>query len=86
MGSLVILDNDEVALSNCNRQLPALHSTCGQSKVGCSKHLTPSPLIACPLCGPLCWPLRWTLQTFANLLAPKLPPWMRVAALACLAT
>ncbi len=32
VGSLTIVDGDEVALSNINRQLPALHSTIGKAK------------------------------------------------------
>uniref|UniRef100_A0A7S3R371 THIF-type NAD/FAD binding fold domain-containing protein n=1 Tax=Dunaliella tertiolecta TaxID=3047 RepID=A0A7S3R371_DUNTE len=32
VGSMVIVDNDQVDLSNINRQLPALHSTVGLSK------------------------------------------------------
>ena len=32
VGPLMLIDHDTVALSNCNRQLPALHSTLGQSK------------------------------------------------------
>jgi len=33
VGEMTIVDNDEVAVSNLNRQLPALASTVGQSKV-----------------------------------------------------
>lgn len=33
VGKLTIVDGDEVDLTNINRQLPALHSTLGQSKV-----------------------------------------------------
>lgn len=33
VGTLIIVDADTVAASNVNRQLPALHSTVGQSKV-----------------------------------------------------
>ena len=33
VGNLTIIDSDAVALSNINRQLIALHSTVGQSKV-----------------------------------------------------
>ena len=33
VGSLVIVDNDDVALSNLNRQLIATHTTLGKSKV-----------------------------------------------------
>ena len=33
IGHLCLIDNDLVALSNINRQLPALHSTVGRSKV-----------------------------------------------------
>lgn len=32
IGRITLVDNDTVALSNCNRQLPALHSTLGQYK------------------------------------------------------
>lgn len=32
IGHLVIVDSDKVSLTNINRQLPALHSTLGQSK------------------------------------------------------
>ena len=37
VGALVLVDNDEVALSNLNRQLIALHSTLGQPKVEVAK-------------------------------------------------
>lgn len=33
VGRLMLIDNDTVSLSNCNRQLPALHSTLNQPKV-----------------------------------------------------
>ena len=33
IGSLLLIDNDTISLSNCNRQLPALHSTLGKPKV-----------------------------------------------------
>lgn len=33
VGTVTIVDNDTVSLSNINRQLPALHSTVGQMKV-----------------------------------------------------
>ena len=33
VGSLLLIDNDTVSLSNCNRQLPALHSTLDMPKV-----------------------------------------------------
>ncbi len=33
VGTLTLVDGDEVAVSNINRQLPALHSTVGESKV-----------------------------------------------------
>lgn len=33
VGNITIIDGDDVAPSNLNRQLPALHSTIGQSKV-----------------------------------------------------
>ncbi len=33
VGSLLLIDNDTISLSNCNRQLPALHSTLGKPKV-----------------------------------------------------
>lgn len=33
VGSLLLIDNDTISLSNCNRQLPALHSTLGIPKV-----------------------------------------------------
>jgi tRNA A37 threonylcarbamoyladenosine dehydratase len=33
IGSMSIVDHDKVSSSNCNRQLPALHSTIGQAKV-----------------------------------------------------
>ena len=32
VGSLILVDNDEVGLTNLNRQLPALHSTLGRPK------------------------------------------------------
>lgn len=32
LGRITLVDNDQVALSNCNRQLVALHSTLGQPK------------------------------------------------------
>lgn len=32
IGKICIVDGDEVSLTNLNRQLPALHSTLGQSK------------------------------------------------------
>ena len=32
IGSMTIVDHDKVATSNCNRQLPAMQSTLGQSK------------------------------------------------------
>lgn len=32
VGKMTIVDNDTVDLSNCNRQIPALHSTAGQKK------------------------------------------------------
>ncbi|KAI9433772.1 hypothetical protein F5148DRAFT_1295359 [Russula earlei] len=32
IGKMTIIDNDVVDLSNCNRQIPALHSTAGKSK------------------------------------------------------
>jgi len=32
VGSMTIVDNDVVELSNCNRQIPALHSTTGKPK------------------------------------------------------
>ncbi len=34
IGRLTLVDHDTVAVSNINRQLPALHSTLGQSKTG----------------------------------------------------
>lgn len=34
IGKLVLIDHDTVSLTNINRQLPALQSTIGQSKVG----------------------------------------------------
>ncbi len=34
VGSIVLVDGDTVSESNLNRQLPALHSTVGKSKVG----------------------------------------------------
>ncbi|MBR4426086.1 MAG: tRNA threonylcarbamoyladenosine dehydratase [Spirochaetales bacterium] len=37
VGSLTLVDNDEVCLSNLNRQLIALHSTLGLSKVDASE-------------------------------------------------
>ena len=33
LGSLDLVDNDRIALSNLNRQIIALHSTIGQTKV-----------------------------------------------------
>lgn len=33
VGSLLLIDNDTISLSNCNRQLPALHSTLDLPKV-----------------------------------------------------
>lgn len=33
IGSLTIVDNDDIDITNINRQLPALHSTVGRSKV-----------------------------------------------------
>ena len=33
VGEISLVDNDEVSLSNINRQLVALHSTLGQKKV-----------------------------------------------------
>ena len=33
VGNITIVDADKVSLSNCNRQLVALHSTVGKSKV-----------------------------------------------------
>ena len=33
VGTLILCDNDEVSLTNINRQLVALHSTIGQKKV-----------------------------------------------------
>ena len=32
IGKITIVDNDKVDLSNCNRQIPALHSTAGKPK------------------------------------------------------
>ena len=32
VGKMTIVDNDTIDLSNINRQIPALHSTAGQSK------------------------------------------------------
>lgn len=37
IGKICIVDGDEVSLTNLNRQLPALHSTLGQSKAGILK-------------------------------------------------
>lgn len=33
VGSLLLVDNDEVGVTNLNRQLPALHSTIGRAKI-----------------------------------------------------
>ena len=37
IGSLVLVDNDEISQTNLNRQIIALHSTLGQSKVDVAK-------------------------------------------------
>lgn len=37
IGSLVLIDNDEISKTNLNRQIIALHSTLGQSKVDVAK-------------------------------------------------
>src|SRR5699024_2383186 len=33
IGKLILIDKDEIDITNINRQIPALHSTIGQSKV-----------------------------------------------------
>ena len=38
IGSITIIDNDDVALTNINRQLPATHSTIGMLKVDVVKN------------------------------------------------
>ena len=40
VGELTLVDNDEVSISNLNRQLVALHSTLGQKKVAVARQRT----------------------------------------------
>lgn len=37
IGTLIMIDHDDIDITNINRQLPALHSTVGKSKVECMK-------------------------------------------------
>lgn len=37
VGELTLVDNDEVSISNLNRQLVALHSTLGQKKIAVAR-------------------------------------------------
>lgn len=37
VGTLIMIDHDDIDITNINRQLPALHSTVGKSKVECMK-------------------------------------------------
>lgn len=51
IGSITIVDNDVVTLSNCNRQLLALHSSVGRSKVDVMaerlRDINPDVLVTC---------------------------------------
>ncbi len=38
VGNMTIVDGDTIDITNINRQLPALHSTLGQTKVGLMEH------------------------------------------------
>ncbi|WFD11559.1 tRNA threonylcarbamoyladenosine dehydratase [Tepidibacter hydrothermalis] len=37
VGTLIMIDHDDIDITNINRQLPALHSTVGKGKVECMK-------------------------------------------------
>lgn len=60
VGTIAIVDNDKVSISNINRQIIALHSTIGMKKTDLMKERL---LDINPNCHVICYPLFFTAET-----------------------